>query len=423
MQPPHEGQIEQPAIAMVLTDERRQALQRNVPKMLMLAFFEVFLVFIPIAVPFFGSRGLDMQQVLLLQAWFGVVVVLMEVPSGYLADRIGRKHVVVAGCFLLGVGFSVLLFADGFVELMLFEGLLGVAVSLISGADLALLYDTELALGQGAATPQAVRNLHVAHSVSEAAAALLCSALMLWSMDAVIYVQVGAAWIPLLLALTLVEPPVHRPLASAAVEQTGGSMREVAVHLLGSDRVLRYTVLALALWGLTTYYAVWLLQRYWELGGIALVWFGCLWAVCNAVSGVAGRWAADAERTIGAPALLLLVGLLPALGYVAMASMPLLGALLFSLLFFVARGLGAVVLNDALNTRVPSRFRATANSFSSFAFRGAFVLTAPLAGALLDGPGMTVTLWALAVGSLLILRFVLLPLAREIQQLQLQRKG
>ena len=43
----------------------------------------VFLVIIPVAVPFFQSKGLSMQDVFSLQALFGFVVLLTEVPSGY----------------------------------------------------------------------------------------------------------------------------------------------------------------------------------------------------------------------------------------------------------------------------------------------------------------------------------------------------
>ena len=38
-------------------------------------------------------------------------------------------------------------------------------------------------------------------------------------------------------------------------------------------------------------------------------------------------------------------------------------------------GVGAGTLKDALNSRVRSEFRATANSMASFGFRGAFVVT------------------------------------------------
>ena len=46
-----------------------------------------------------------------------------------------------------GVGFLLLLSADSFADFLRYEFLLGVGVSLISGADLALLYDSDAQLG------------------------------------------------------------------------------------------------------------------------------------------------------------------------------------------------------------------------------------------------------------------------------------
>ena len=159
--------------------------------------------------------------------------------------------------------------------------------------NLALLYDTELALGKQGETPHAVRNLHVAQSISEALAAIACSVLVLWSMQAVVWAQVLIGWIPFVIALALVEPPVHGAEQAPALR-----IREVFAHLLANGSVMRMTVLALSVWSLTTFYAVWVLQHYWQLSGISLVWFGWLWAVCNAVSGVAGRYAQAIEARV-----------------------------------------------------------------------------------------------------------------------------
>jgi len=71
-------------------DALRRGLERNLSRTLVLGFFQVFLVFMPVAVPFFQSRGLSMQEVFSLQALFGLVVLVTEVPSGYLADLLGR---------------------------------------------------------------------------------------------------------------------------------------------------------------------------------------------------------------------------------------------------------------------------------------------------------------------------------------------
>ena len=128
----------------------RQKLQRNISRALYLRFFQAFMVLVPVAVPFFQSKGLLMRDVFTLQALFAGVVLLAEVPSGYMADLFGRRRVLLVGALFCGLGHSLLLIAEGFWTLALYELLLGISFSLTSGSDLALLYDSELALGASA---------------------------------------------------------------------------------------------------------------------------------------------------------------------------------------------------------------------------------------------------------------------------------
>ena len=87
--------------------------------------------------------------------------------------------------------------------------------------------------------------------------------------------------------------------------------------------------------------------------------------------------------------------------------------MLASATFFLARGFGLVVLRDALNSRVPGEFRATANSLASFGFRGAFVLTGPFVGYSHDIWGMQTTLVMLAIVTLVIFGGLILPVYRS----------
>ena len=382
-------------------------LESNLLRTLWLGFFQVFLVIMPVAVPFFQSKGLSMQDVFVLPAFFGAVVLLTEVPSGYLADLLGRKQTLVVGAVFAGIGHSLLLVADGFWTLAAFELALGISHSLISGADIALLYDTELALGRGEQAQRlVVGRLFAFRTTSEAVAALLCSVLLLWSMDLAVYVQALIGWLPLVLALKLVEPPVKRLDDTSHAD----NMLRICRYLFSHSAVLRLTVLALCFWSLTTFYAVWLLQKIWELQGIGLAHFGYLWAFLCLVASVSGRYAHAVEERLGTTGLLLFIGLSPAVGYLGLEVFGMVGAYVASLTFFVSRGLGMVVLRDALNRRVPSEFRATANSLTSFGFRGVFVLTGPLVGYVLDLWGMRVTLLALAAATLVIFVTLILPL-------------
>jgi MFS family permease len=389
-------------------------LQNNILKTLWLGFFQVFLVIMPIAVPFFQSKGLSMQEVFTLQALFGLVVLITEVPSGYVADLFGRKRTLVIGAAIAGVGHSLLLMADGFWGLVLFELALGIAHSLISGSDIALLYDTELALGRGEqAQRQIVGRLYGFRTTSESIAAVLCSLLVLHSIDLVVAVQAIAGWIPLVLALTLVEPPGQRLQSDDHV----GNMVEICRALLTRSKLLRLIVLVLCIWSLTTFYAVWLLQKIWENHGIDLAHFGYLWAGLTVVAALAGRYAHKAEDKLGTTGLFLFIGLAPVVGYLGLDFFGVIGGYLASATFFVSRGFGLVVLRDALNKRIPSEYRATANSLTSFGFRGAFMVTGPLVGYYLDLWGMEATLVLLALATLVIFVVLVLPLALAVRGL------
>ena len=128
-----------------------------------------------------------------------------------------------------------------------------------------------------------------------------------------------------------------------------------------------------------------------------------------------GRYAADLEGRFGPWTVLVAAAALPVAGYIGMAYSGALGGVLFGITFFAARGVALVVLRHAFNARVPSRFRATANSLAGFAFRAAFVVTGPIVGAVFDLWGMQVALLLCAAGSLALLLGLILPLVVEIR--------
>lgn len=393
----------------------QKKLERNVRYTLAAGFFQVLLVIMPVAVPFFQSKGLSMQEVFTLQALFGLVVLLTEVPSGYLADVLGRRNALALGALFSAVGHTCLLGADGFWGLAVFEICLAFSHSLISGADLALLYDTELALGRGEEPQrQVVGRLYGARTFAEALAGPLCAGILLYAgFNELVWVQVVIGWIPLVIVARLVEPPGTRLVS----DDHAGNMAHILRYVWHHSPVLRLVLLALSIWSLTTFYAVWLLQKLWEQQGIELAHFGWLWGGLTLIAALAGRWAHRFEALAGPRAVLVFIGLAPAVGYLGMQSWGVVGGLLASSTFFLARGFGLVMLRDALNRRVPSMFRATANSLASFGFRAAFVVTGPLVGYAFDLWDMGVTLAILGVGTLVIFVVLLLPLMAAVRGL------
>ena len=85
-----------------------------------MGFFTGFMVVVPVFVPLLQGHGLSMTQVLQTQALFALTIALCEVPSGYIADLWGRRNAILVGSGLNALGFFSLLWADSFVDFLLF---------------------------------------------------------------------------------------------------------------------------------------------------------------------------------------------------------------------------------------------------------------------------------------------------------------
>ena len=96
------------------------------------------------------SQSLALDQVIELSAVYYLSVFLLEVPSGYFSDRIGRRRTLLIAaaalissycCFIVGAGFWW--FAAG-------QFLLAMGIAMQSGTDTAFHYDSLKALGRDA---------------------------------------------------------------------------------------------------------------------------------------------------------------------------------------------------------------------------------------------------------------------------------
>ena len=374
----------------------QRSLTINIKTIYLMGFFHSFMVVIPVFVPLVQAYGLSMAQVLQTQALFAATVALFEVPSGYVADIWGRKRAILVGSLLNGIGFLSLLWADSFVDFLVYEFILGLGISLISGADLALLYDTETTLAArgdsgGAGASRSLSRLIAIEAGASGVAGLVAGLLLWWGdMRSLIIVQAVCGFLPLLLGGLLVEAP--RP---AVTQDHGDNAREIVSTLLLGKPVVLWTTLAIVAFGLIGIYAFWIYQKYWELQGVPVAAFGYIWAVFALVLSVSARYAAALESWLGWRRVLWLTALLPLLGLAGMALLGGWAGVMCGIAVQLGRGVSMTLFYEALNRRVPGDFRATVNSLVSLAIRGVFIVSGPLLGWSLDALGMQVTLSAL----------------------------
>ncbi len=96
----------------------------------------------PVYLLLFEHKGLSLSRISLLLMIWAFPVVLLELPSGILADRWSRKNLLLIAGSLHAACFAVWLFSDGFVWFAIGFLLWGISEALGSGAREALLFDS-----------------------------------------------------------------------------------------------------------------------------------------------------------------------------------------------------------------------------------------------------------------------------------------
>ena len=115
------------------------------------AFFSFFtfpLAIIPLLYFLVRERGLSRGDYATLQSIYYFSMVALELPTGWLADRIGRKIPLVLGPLFFSGGFFLMFVATDYQTFAIAELLQGAGHALLSGTPSALLYDTLLSEGR-----------------------------------------------------------------------------------------------------------------------------------------------------------------------------------------------------------------------------------------------------------------------------------
>lgn len=94
---------------------------------------------VPIMTPFYLSIGLNQEQIAMSQMAFTVVVMLLNLPLGWVADRFSRKWTNVIGDLLVAIALLLYSTAQTFWFTVLCESICGIGCALSQGVDSTLL--------------------------------------------------------------------------------------------------------------------------------------------------------------------------------------------------------------------------------------------------------------------------------------------
>ncbi|MFP4323719.1 MAG: MFS transporter [Anaerolineales bacterium] len=348
---------------------------------------------------FFWTRFMTYGQLGVVDAVMFAFGLLMEVPTGAVADSIGGRRTLIVACALCFAGTLIVTLSVSFAMLIGGFAVLLTGFAFFSGAAEALAYDTLKARDQAAQfdrvqSSAAALGMVVAFVTTLAGGALYVLQWRLphlaWSVGFLLAVVV--AW-------RLSEPPVQRPGFSwgAYRRQLGRGFGQ-----LWGPRLRPFLALILLLSAVEVLYTAGLISPAMAVSfgffadAQAVIWAVALLAAAGAISTLP-RWRRHLSDMNG----LALLAALGGGGFLLAATQPgpALGVVILVGLMAVAR-MGLPWISVVVNHRIPSEARSTTLSTVALLAQIPYAATAWAAGAMVESG--TFWIFNLAVGALLV---------------------
>lgn len=311
---------------------------------------------------------------------FGIGLIA-EIPSGALADLLGRKNLLRIGLLLMSFGFLAQGFAHDYLHILAGMLLFTIGTAMVSGADDALVYDSLDKEGKSSKWQQVIARKHQI-MLTVTILSYLAGGLLYVLHFRLPFVLAGLGVLAaFFVASTLKEEPsgkIEKFSAKAYIKQNAEGMK----YFLRRHMWL-YAFMAVVIVGSGYAFDVGVIK---PLVLDKFGFFANAQAVINAVAGIAAVVALSQlnriRRILGEKPGLIVLALIMGAGFLA-ASFPIgtFGIVAF-LAIYVVNSLAEPWLNDVVQHEVASSHRATALSTLALLQKIPYVVLAPIAGGL-----------------------------------------
>lgn len=368
-----------------------------------------FLLIMPIIVLFFQENGLSMRDIFIVEAAFSVAIILFEIPSGYFADKLGKRFALLIGAVLTFVSYIMYSMATGFWPIFGAEVVMGIGYAFVSGADSALLYDSLVEMGEADTYKKREGRMLSVTTFAEAVASIFGGLLAAGALRAPVIAQACIVFFLIPLAYTLVEPRAR----ASSEESKLWSMRRTVAYVLKHNAPLRWLIIYASTTGTAMFALVWLRQPYLDLAGVPIEYFGYIWAALMLTVSVSSLFASAVERRLGRRLSLVLLMVLAIPGSFILSAG--ISVWLIPAMFIpaIGRGFAGPIIKDYVQAHAVPEVRATILSIQGFFFRGMFVIVGPIIGWMVDVYSLQTALFLSSAALTLVATIFLLMLLRS----------
>ena len=368
-------------------------LRHNIIKMYFLKGVLWFMLSMPIIVLFFQEHGLSLTEIMTLQAIYSFTVALFEIPSGYLADFFGRRTCIILSSIFSFLGYLFFCFYSGFYFFLIAQVLLGIAGSLISGSDSALIYDTLIQIDKKNTYTKIEGKNYAIGNFSEAIAGIFGGFLAVTSLYLPVYIQTVVLFLSIPIAFTLVEPKFKK---GNRIDRSFKFISDVVKYALVDSAKLKWLIIFSSAMGLATLSIAWFAQPFFTIINLPLAYFGVIWALLNFSTGITS-YNSHLFFLSKNYKFLMYISILMCFSYFALGLNMSYFGLIFIFSIYLLRGVMTPFLRNEINVNTTSDKRATVLSIRSFIIRISFAIFAPILGYIAENYSLSFSFYFLSL--------------------------
>ena len=339
----------------------------------------------PVLIPFMIYKGLNYSEIMLLQSISALSTVLFEVPTGSLADKVSRKFSLFLSGIFAASGLILYILFNSFLIFALAEILFGIGLTLSSGADSALLYESLIKLNRKKDF-QVIEGKSFSYIfISQAFGSILSGFLYSYNKFLPFWISVINTLIASILSLFFIETEREK------------STHNYAIHVFKSFNIsiktprIYWAIIYSIFASFLVRIGFWLYQPYFSTTNIDIKWYGVIFFGFNLVAALSSKYLTSKIKDIRPRKVLLtLLGIIT-LSFILPVIFISKFAIVFLALQQIVRSLYRPTMNFYINHQVEDKYRATVISIVSLVANLSFAILSPFVGMMLDYKGTIFT--------------------------------
>lgn len=332
---------------------------------------------------FFNSKFLSIGQLGIIDALVFAIGLGAEIPTGILADRFGRRRIVILGVILGGVGYTVWGLAIAGWMVLVGNILYAIGASFQSGADDAMMYDYLKGQGKEDRWAKVSVNNYIITRVSYVVS-IFIGGIAFSSFDRLPFLLRGVTFFMMLVPLyklVIVDKFQHVHIPDDVVGNYWGKLK-TGVGELFKIKIAWVVPVYVLVQGVsyTVFTAGLLRSLLYKHAGLAITYHSAAISFALAITILLLLILKRLESKLYSPKIIFILSALCAIGFGINLGRSLLLSLIGLTLLQVATYAMMPLLSAQVNKNIDSKHRATTLSTANFMENAFYVLAAPVVG-------------------------------------------